>query len=65
MTDIIAIIGMALAALVIALIPTLFATVFVWWTMATFFPSLGLTYWSLILPVYTIKLLTQPINVNN
>ena len=65
MTDIIAIIGMALAALVVALIPTLFATVFVWWTMVTFFPSLGLTYWSLILPVYTIKLLTQPISVNN
>lgn len=65
MTDIIAIIGMALGALVVALIPTLFATVFVWWTMAVFFPSLGLTYWSLILPVYTIKLLTQPTSVNN
>lgn len=65
MTDIITVIGVGLLALVVALIPTLFATVFVWWTMATFFPSLGLTYWSLILPVYTIKLLTQPISVNN
>lgn len=65
MTDVIAVIGVALTALVVALIPTLFATVFVWWTMAVFFPSLGLTYWSLILPVYTIKLLTQPTSVNN
>lgn len=64
MKDFVAILGVTLATLVVAIIPTLFVTVFVWWTMAVFFPSLGLTYWSLILPVYTIKLLTPPTRVN-
>lgn len=65
MTEIAEVVGVVLGVLIVAILPTLFITFFVWWTMAVFFPSLGLTYWSLILPVYTIKLLTQPTSVNN
>lgn len=64
MTEIAEVVGVVLGVLIITLLPTLFITFFVWWTMAVFFPTLGLTYWSLILPVYTIKLLTQPATVN-
>jgi len=33
-------------------------TLVVFWFVATWFPELGLTYWQLVLPVFTLKLLT-------
>jgi hypothetical protein len=35
-------------------------TLVLFWFVATWFPQLGLTYWQLILPVYTIRSLIAP-----
>lgn len=36
-------------------------TLLVFWFVATWFPQLGLTYWSLILPVWLAGILFQPL----
>lgn len=33
-------------------------TLVVFWFVATWFPQWGITYWQLVLPVFTFKLLT-------
>lgn len=40
-----------------ALIFLAFATLIVWWTLASWVPEYGITYWQAILPVYAIRLL--------
>jgi hypothetical protein len=32
-------------------------TLFVWWTVAAWFPELGITYWETILPVYALRMM--------
>jgi hypothetical protein len=34
-------------------------TLIVFWFVATWFPELGLTYWQLVLPVFTFRMLTS------
>jgi hypothetical protein len=36
---------------------TALLTLMVWWTLAVYFPQLGLTYWGLILPVFAFRFL--------
>lgn len=33
-------------------------TLFVWWFFAAWFPTLGLTFWQLALPVYVVRSIT-------
>ena len=40
-----------------ALFMVALTTLFGWWFFASWFPEFGLTYWQLVLPVVTIRLL--------
>lgn len=51
-------------ALFTSLFVVTYLTFFVWVTAAVWAPQLGLTYWQLVLPVYTFRLLTGHVSLN-
>jgi hypothetical protein len=40
-----------------------YRTLIVWWTVAVWFPELGLTYWQLVLPIYAFTVLTHKVEL--
>lgn len=44
-------------AIFVSLFALAYRTLFVWWALAVFFPEWGLTFWSLLLPVYALHVL--------
>ena len=51
-------VGLFLGAYVLA-----FRTLIVWWAVAVWFPSFGLTYWQLALPIYAFTVLTSKVEL--
>jgi len=52
-----------LVSLFLGLYVLAFRTLIVWWAVAVWFPSFGLTYWQLVLPVYAFTVLTSKVTV--
>ena len=51
-----------LAKIIGAVLGIAVATLVLFWFVATWFPHLGLTYWQLVLPVFTFRyLISQPL----